>query len=56
MVGHTHEDIDQVFSHVSTYLKKNSVYTDEGDYCTCLHNLFNHKLTIISRFEGGSVS
>ena len=30
MVGHTHEDIDQVFSRVSTYLKKNSVYTVEG--------------------------
>ena len=30
MVGHTHEDIDQVFSRVSTHLKKNSVYTLEG--------------------------
>ena len=32
MVGHTHEDIDQMFSHVSTYLKKNSVYTLGGMY------------------------
>ena len=32
MVGHTHEDIDQVFSRVSAHLKKNSVYTLEGEY------------------------
>lgn len=30
MVGHTHEDIDQVFSRISAHLKKNSVYTVEG--------------------------
>ena len=30
MVGHTHEDIDQVFSRVSSYLKKNSAYTVGG--------------------------
>ena len=30
MVGHTHEDIDQVFSRISAHLKKNSVYTIEG--------------------------
>ena len=30
MVGHTHEDIDQVFSHVSLYPKKNSAYTVGG--------------------------
>ena len=30
MVGHTHEDIDQVFSRVSEHLAKNSVYTIEG--------------------------
>ena len=32
MVRHTHKDIDQVFSRVSSYLKKNSVYTLEGRY------------------------
>ena len=31
MVGHTHEDIDQVFSRVSAHLKKNSVYALEGE-------------------------
>ena len=31
MVGHTHEDIDQVFSCVSAHLKKNPVYTLEGE-------------------------
>ena len=31
MVGHTHEDVDQVFSRVSTYLKRNSVYTVKGN-------------------------
>ena len=30
MVGHTHEDIDQVFSRVFSYLKKNSAYTVGG--------------------------
>ena len=30
MVGHTHEDVDQVFSRISTYLRKNSVYTLSG--------------------------
>ena len=25
MVGHTHEDIDQMFSCISTYLRKNSI-------------------------------
>ena len=32
MVGHTHEDIDKVFSRVSAHLKKNSVYILEGEY------------------------
>ena len=37
MVGHTHEDIDQVFSRVSAHLKKNSVYTMEGMIkCFCM--------------------
>ena len=31
MVGHTHEDIDQVISRVSAHLKKNSVYALEGE-------------------------
>ena len=31
MFGHTHEDIDQVFSRVSAHLKKNSVYALEGE-------------------------
>ena len=30
MVGHTHEDIDQVFSKVSTHMMKNSVYDMDG--------------------------
>jgi len=30
MVGHTHEDIDQHFSCLSRYLKKNSAVTLEG--------------------------
>ena len=32
MVGHTHEDVDQVFSRISTYLRQNSVYTLSGSY------------------------
>lgn len=40
MVGHTHEDIDQVFSRVSAHLKKNSVYTIDGmiNFLVCLNN------------------
>ena len=30
MVGHTHEDVDQTFSCLSRYLKKNSAVTLEG--------------------------
>lgn len=32
MVGHTHEDIDQVFSKVSTQMMKTSVYDMDGIY------------------------
>ena len=30
MVGHTHEDIDQVFSKVSSHMTKTSVYDMDG--------------------------
>ena len=30
MVGHTHEDIDQVFSKVSSHMMKTSVYDMDG--------------------------
>ena len=32
MVGHTHEDIDQVFSKTSTHIMKTSVYDMDGNY------------------------
>ena len=37
IVGHTHEDIDQVFSGVSAHLKKNSAYT-LGDLEQAVYN------------------
>ena len=37
MVGHTHEDIDQVFSKVSTQMMKNSVYDMDGEQLLISH-------------------
>ena len=37
MVDHTHEDIDQVFSKVSTQMMKTSVYNMEGMLNNVLH-------------------
>ena len=37
IVGHTHEDIDQVFSGISAHLKKNSAYT-LGDLEQAVYN------------------
>ena len=33
MVGHTHEDIDQMFSVISTYLKQEKVITPSNQRC-----------------------
>ena len=38
MVGHTHEDIDQAFSRVSTYLKRTPAYTVEGIYYNIMYD------------------
>ena len=55
MIGHTHEDIDQVFSRVSSHLKKNSVYTLEGEhktvaswnaYCLCIEFKYAEPLSV----------
>jgi len=31
MVGHTHEDIDQMFSCISSYLRRNSIHDLQGN-------------------------
>ena len=49
MVGHTHEDIDQVFSKVSTHMTKTPVYDMEGLY-NC-ESLLLLNLYFMCRFE-----
>ena len=41
MVGHTHEDIDQHFSCLSRYLRKNSAVTMEGELYHKLQGIGN---------------
>ena len=40
MVGHTHEDIDQMFSCISTYLRRNSIHDLQGRVDRCMLIIF----------------
>jgi hypothetical protein len=51
-VGHTHEDIDQMFSRVSVYIKKHNAETPSR-LIDCINSSVNFKKSVVSRGPDG---